>query len=511
MEKNKNLNIVVVGKSGAGKSSLLNYLVDKEIFETGVGSPVTKTYFDHHQFNHPTKNVTYNLFDTKGIEPDTTDEFIDSVKGKIDEFANSDDVFDHIHTLYYCISAVSKRLEPFEVRFIKEMSDILDVVIVLTKADLVSEEDLTNFDETLLKELSASEKDIDTTIRIIKVCSVAQTTRKGVSLQFGRDDILKHSFIGLWNTFSKEIPWTIFPSVYSSISVDFSTSEIDNSFLQHAPDISNLERYNRTKSFENLWDNYEYYKDIENEESFFTLLHLLRLPTLHELSFEKVDLGNKIILKFIFENAAKLLENFGEYEMGFSFYEENLVNQSKDILNFYSQLTGKINDIPIPLIRSKKAVREIYKFLVDDLKPYLEFRVNFFLEDITLKPLKDSLFNKLATEDREHLIEMFDIFQADMSTADNELSNLLNNFREICNTEFSQYGRLILGVDLNNDDELNYKEEVKFATVNDNLIDESERRYLNRSRLKYNLSETRAQEIENNVILEIENFKKNED
>ena len=302
MEKNKNLNIVVVGKSGAGKSSLLNYLVDKEIFETGVGSPVTKNYFDHHQFNHPTKNVTYNLFDTKGIEPDTTNEFIDSVKGKIDEFANSDDVFDHIHTLYYCISAVSKRLEPFEVSFIKEMSEILDVVIVLTKADLVKEEDLKNFDLTLFNELSASEKDIDTTIRIIKVCSVAQTTRKGISLQFGRDEILKHSFIGLWNTFSKEIHWNVLPLIYSSVSVRLTTSDIVDFFLLHTSYDSNKKRNDRIKEFQSIW--HENFKEFKLEKNTFSLIHLLKLPNLQKLRFENLDLENRIILKIIFEKSA---------------------------------------------------------------------------------------------------------------------------------------------------------------------------------------------------------------
>lgn len=509
MERNKNLNIVVVGKSGAGKSSLLNYLVNKEIFETGVGSPVTKAYFDHHQFKHPTKNVTYNLFDTKGIEPDTTDEFINSVKGKIEEFADSDDVFDHIHTLYYCISAVSKRLEPFEVKFINEMSDILDVVIVLTKADLVTDEDLKNFDITLYKELGASEKDIDTAIRIIKVCSVTQTTRKGISQQFGRDEILKHSFIGLWNTFSKEVHYTILSTTFFSAKVELEINDIDYSFLLHAPDISNIDRYNRTKLFQNRWYNYKHFKMFEFNESDFTLLHLLLLPPLEELAFEKLDLGNKIILKVIFEKAEELIKCFGEYENAFLCYEKDLINKSEEILNFYSQLTGNINNVPIPLIRSKKALNQIYKYIINDLKEGLELNVNFFRENVKVIPLKDSFFNDEATQDRQNVTELLNIIQTHFSKMNDELISLMTNFGEICNTELSQYGRLILGVNLSNDDESNYKREIKFALANDDLIDKSERRYLNRFKLQYNLSEIQAHEIENNAISENENLKKN--
>ena len=94
-----NLNIVVAGKAGAGKSSLLNYLVGNEIFETGVGLPVTKDYFDVHPYKDPLTGIQYNLFDTKGVEPDTTLEFekafADALKSKtpfvIDCIIDSDD------------------------------------------------------------------------------------------------------------------------------------------------------------------------------------------------------------------------------------------------------------------------------------------------------------------------------------------------------------------------------------------------------------------------------------
>ena len=35
-------NVLIIGKSGVGKSSLLNYLFGKELQAVGVGAPVTK-------------------------------------------------------------------------------------------------------------------------------------------------------------------------------------------------------------------------------------------------------------------------------------------------------------------------------------------------------------------------------------------------------------------------------------------------------------------------------------
>ena len=43
--KKHNLNIVTLGRSGVGKSSLLNYLLGKNFFRAGVGRPVTGAVF----------------------------------------------------------------------------------------------------------------------------------------------------------------------------------------------------------------------------------------------------------------------------------------------------------------------------------------------------------------------------------------------------------------------------------------------------------------------------------
>ena len=174
-------------------------------------------------------------------------------------------------------------------------------------------------------------------------------------------------------------------------------------------------------------------------------------------------------------------------------------------------MTGKINDIPIPLVRSKKALKIIHLHIIDDLKVKLLPMIDYFNKEIIIKPLKDSFINNEEKRNREFLTEMFDILQIEIGRWNQNLFNIQTIFRETCNTELEQYGRLILGVSLNIDDDLNYTKELKFALSNDDLIDTSERRYLNRSKLQYNLSETRAEELENNAILENESFKKNED
>ena len=36
------VNVMILGQSGVGKSSLLNYLFDSQLVKTGAGKPVTK-------------------------------------------------------------------------------------------------------------------------------------------------------------------------------------------------------------------------------------------------------------------------------------------------------------------------------------------------------------------------------------------------------------------------------------------------------------------------------------
>ncbi|MEL3909307.1 MAG: 50S ribosome-binding GTPase [Treponemataceae bacterium] len=61
-------NILLVGKTGAGKSSFANYLFGTEIFTTGYGEPVTnwEQNFQYYDFTH--KGININVYDSVGLE-----------------------------------------------------------------------------------------------------------------------------------------------------------------------------------------------------------------------------------------------------------------------------------------------------------------------------------------------------------------------------------------------------------------------------------------------------------
>ena len=62
-KKKSKLNILLLGATGSGKSSLVNAIFGGNIVESGVGKPITQFL---EKIEIPNKGIT--LWDTKGIE-----------------------------------------------------------------------------------------------------------------------------------------------------------------------------------------------------------------------------------------------------------------------------------------------------------------------------------------------------------------------------------------------------------------------------------------------------------
>lgn len=196
------LNIVVAGKSGVGKSSFLNYLLGEEVFQTGIGDPVTQSYFDKKEMPANDQGVKYVLYDTKGIEPTTAIECKDKIIKEIEKRDNYVDFFKWIHSVYYCFDSTAARIEPFEIGFIKELEKKASVIVLLTKSDKTDSARLNSLKEELHKTISPS-------ILVIPVCSIESNgTRKNPQkvFRFGKEEVLRSSFYGLWNKISGVIP-----------------------------------------------------------------------------------------------------------------------------------------------------------------------------------------------------------------------------------------------------------------------------------------------------------------
>lgn len=131
------LNILVMGKIGVGKSTIINAIFGEGTAKTGAGLPVTE-YFEKYALT-PTddlgEKIPIILFDSAGCELGKEQNFIKgTIKFLDDQLAKGAD--EQIHLAWYVVSASSARFEPFEGEIINKLySQRIPVIIVLSQCD----------------------------------------------------------------------------------------------------------------------------------------------------------------------------------------------------------------------------------------------------------------------------------------------------------------------------------------------------------------------------------------
>lgn len=178
-------NIVVVGITGTGKSTLLNAVFGKEIAATGKGRPITEQIDEY-----ASEQVPIHIWDTVGLELDSakTKESINAIRATIASKADAKDQFDHIHAIWYCINSGSSRYQGAELEFIKSLHSIgVPFIIVLTQC--IGDEDEINQFEQQIRDINASMgmSDID----VVQVCAKDFKLRGYVIPAFGLDKLVE--------------------------------------------------------------------------------------------------------------------------------------------------------------------------------------------------------------------------------------------------------------------------------------------------------------------------------
>lgn len=132
----KILNIVVVGKTGVGKSTLINGVFRENLVEVGMGRPVTA-----HMRRIEKPGFPLRIYDTRGFElgKDAQNEVKDELMDTIKKGLQSKDVNEAIHCIWYCVNTASNRIEPEEIEWLKAFTEEnkttqVPVIILLTQS-----------------------------------------------------------------------------------------------------------------------------------------------------------------------------------------------------------------------------------------------------------------------------------------------------------------------------------------------------------------------------------------
>ena len=195
---NTNYNIAIIGQTGVGKSSLINYLFGSEVAKSGIGRPVTTNGF--HEINHKIKDMSVKIYDSWGLEVGKEEQWLKELNTELKNRGIDKPASDWFHSIFYCIAAAGGRIQDADSKIVKKLIDEnYKVSIVLTKADSLTEEEEAEFIKVIANELGNN-------IAIIPVCSEHKKTRGGEIFPFGKENVEKQSLIDLVDSLVLRIP-----------------------------------------------------------------------------------------------------------------------------------------------------------------------------------------------------------------------------------------------------------------------------------------------------------------
>lgn len=124
------VNVLIAGRTGVGKSTLINAVFQGDFATTGQGRPITQNTREIKK-----EGVPLSIFDTRGLEMADFDETLGALQKLINERSRNTDSNQHIHVAWVCIAEDSRRVEPAEESLVKMLVDRnIPVIVVITKA-----------------------------------------------------------------------------------------------------------------------------------------------------------------------------------------------------------------------------------------------------------------------------------------------------------------------------------------------------------------------------------------
>lgn len=303
-------NILIIGKTGTGKSSFANYLFNVDKFTTGSGEPVTSWAENFQAYHFEKEGIKINVYDSVGLEPDNQSKWMGELDNFLSHKQSQKDPNKIIHVLFYVINASSSRIEPGEITKIKEIKQKYDIDgnIVFTHCDVADSDTLCQLEKNCEQN----------NLKSIKICSISRKTRAGTQSQkYGKDEAVK----------------ILLNSSYEKIGRELSVATYD-SVIGYMEQIRK-----RLRDKISLLD-FDLFKS--NKDKFRQKLLAAIKPILEDIQNEKIIPQNYISYK-------KFLDEFGNEYKGEDVFSENFKKLKTKVESFRSYFSAN-NDLSISLL-----------------------------------------------------------------------------------------------------------------------------------------------------------------
>ena len=305
-----NLNIVIVGKIGVGKSS----------FTAGLKA---------HNSTSP-KNFGHARYTTQDITSDTADALAQRL---IKEQDDAEHIPNHIHTLYYCFPADDPHIDSFEQRFIERIQKNIHVVIVLTKSEILSQEQLS-----------------------ARYTALEQRFGKSMPIVHGHNsasNILAHSVIGLWKVYTKHLLHDFYHNI-----------------LFPGKDKINVDN----RKLERLWRihcNSSNSADDSSEQLVISLYDFLRLSEFYHAHLRSLNNDKRSMLITLLTSGNQMLKSLENLPDKIKLFQHSMTKQADAILALFSEASGMTVELPFPA-EAKAKVADLEDLPIKALRKEIE-------------------------------------------------------------------------------------------------------------------------------------------
>ena len=201
-------NVLIIGKSGVGKSSLLNYMFGRELQKVGVGAPVTKMEVKEFVYKYD-DHFEMHIYDTWGLEPSAqkAEEWKNTIFKEIERH-DAEKISDWFNTIIFCMNAKSARVEDFEIDIMEELlHEKNHVTIALTHCNSKSDPDGIVLRESVKEELAKRGVEPPDDRNFVFVSNVRKKLLGGTVEQFGKEEIFISIIRNVWASLKSKVPY----------------------------------------------------------------------------------------------------------------------------------------------------------------------------------------------------------------------------------------------------------------------------------------------------------------